>query len=493
MSEKLRTYLQTESAVQRYNAFQFFEHLQRDIGLSYVLAAITLKDGIPSCLGLEGHWLTSTDFLRHVHRALQRPEPQGVIGERRLRSTSLDSNANHRQHRLRKAIVDSLNRHGYHDPSQTFFVSTTIEFNSGYLFAILGLPKTLTDHVPTLRRTGVSPGERLFTPVSSSLINTATHEFLAWSVSDSLNGEPVGRRPPFEPHSLWRLSGKNFMKNIGSRVSPLMILGMHRLFESMNDVSTLYYEGAAATGGIILADKNNSRVDCQIKFKREIDLDHSRASRKLLELTSNELSLLSNSEHIYGLGKLKNYTKSEESAFSIRFLGHNHWRLAHVDRPLMDVQYGIPSIPKDDIDTNHIVSALRKAFVDCTKECTDNLAALIREASQAHHGTILLISSDAQKESLRLANQSTVVAPFKLTSDILRHLTRIDGAIVVSPEGICFAFAAILDGKSTKRGDSGRGARYNSAIRYVDGRKKPCLAVVVSEDGGIDFVTRSTQ
>ncbi|MDG6027352.1 MAG: hypothetical protein E3K40_11715 [Candidatus Brocadia sp.] len=41
---------------------------------------------------------------------------------------------------------------------------------------------------------------------------------------------------------------------------------------------------------------------------------------------------------------------------------------------------------------------------------------------------------------------------------------------------------------ANETGDSGRGARYNSAIRYVGTSKYPCIAIVISEDGGVGFI-----
>jgi hypothetical protein len=38
------------------------------------------------------------------------------------------------------------------------------------------------------------------------------------------------------------------------------------------------------------------------------------------------------------------------------------------------------------------------------------------------------------------------------------------------------------------KGNPSRGARFNSAIRYIDGDTGSCLAIVVSADGTVDFV-----
>jgi hypothetical protein len=121
-----------------------------------------------------------------------------------------------------------------------------------------------------------------------------------------------------------------------------------------------------------------------------------------------------------------------------------------------------------------------------TEPDIDRLVALIRAAEEESHGTLLVITESAASEAMRLSSQGTPIAPCTLTPELLRHVTPIDGAIILSPDGVCHGIATILDGRATE-GDPGRGARFNSAVRYVEATS-PCLAVVVSEDGGIDFV-----
>jgi hypothetical protein len=75
-----------------------------------------------------------------------------------------------------------------------------------------------------------------------------------------------------------------------------------------------------------------------------------------------------------------------------------------------------------------------------------------------------------------------------MSPELLRHVTPIDGAVLLSPDGYCHAIGTILDGIASTKGDPSRGARYNSAVRYVESTPSPCLAVVVSEDGRVDYV-----
>jgi hypothetical protein len=73
----------------------------------------------------------------------------------------------------------------------------------------------------------------------------------------------------------------------------------------------------------------------------------------------------------------------------------------------------------------------------------------------------------------------------------LDHLLGIDGALLVDPNGDCHAIGVILDGTASSHGNPGRGARYNSAVRYVESafdRGIQTLAIVVSADGGVNYV-----
>lgn len=77
------------------------------------------------------------------------------------------------------------------------------------------------------------------------------------------------------------------------------------------------------------------------------------------------------------------------------------------------------------------------------------------------------------------------------TEALQRGFADIDGATLFSPDGTCHAAGVILDGKAGMHGDSARGARFNSAWRYVDSsadRGIPTLAIVVSEDGMVDLI-----
>jgi hypothetical protein len=113
---------------------------------------------------------------------------------------------------------------------------------------------------------------------------------------------------------------------------------------------------------------------------------------------------------------------------------------------------------------------------------------LVQVASGQEHGTMLVIHADAEGESDRLGGQAVKVSPVSLGEQSLFAASRIDGAVLISPDAKCHAIGVILDGIAGESGDPARGARFNSAARYVDAHRAKCLILVVSEDGSIEIV-----
>jgi hypothetical protein len=87
------------------------------------------------------------------------------------------------------------------------------------------------------------------------------------------------------------------------------------------------------------------------------------------------------------------------------------------------------------------------------------------------HGTMMVISDRAETESGRLSRQSTLIEPRELTEWEIQAVSSIDGAVLFRHSGICHAIGVILDGLETEKGYPARGARYNSAVRYLSTRE----------------------
>ena len=265
--------------------------------------------------------------------------------------------------------------------------------------------------------------------------------------------------------------------------------GLHGLFEACNIISSLRYEGAEGIGKMLVARRGHPNIEVTLALLYPIRIRDYRAVRKLLEMSSDEISLLSDSGYIYGLGKIVGlYDQRTEDLFLIRFVRHYTWELLHGEHFLMRVIYGQPELPKTSIDKCKFETDIKRIFVAVTLKEITQLWELVLEATRQKHGTMVVVSTGAKKEAKRLENQATIIDPIKLTLPIMKVITTIDGAVIIDPNSTCYAIGAILDGLASQKGTPARGARYNSAIRYVETSEYPCMAIVVSEDGSIDLI-----
>lgn len=262
------------------------------------------------------------------------------------------------------------------------------------------------------------------------------------------------------------------------------------LLSFANAIASSRYEGAASEGRLIICQTNHADILAKIKLRNPIDIYNYRGIRKLLEVSSNQMALLCNVESVWGLGiPLDTYNPALENLFEIHFSEHHTWELVHAENIMLRVRYRQPRFPRSRFDRELFRSHVYQLF-QVDQVTSDRLILAVEAAIKQRHGTMLVITPEAKQETVRLAAQSTAIEPVIITKEIISHVSCIDGAILISPDGIIHSFGVILDGKSTENGNSIRGARYNSAIRYVDGERSrniDCLALIVSEDGYVDL------
>lgn len=256
------------------------------------------------------------------------------------------------------------------------------------------------------------------------------------------------------------------------------------IFEICNIISSLKYEGKEGIGKILFAPKSNKSVDVKISLSLPVLIRDFRTVRKLLELASERLWLLCDYTKIYGLGGIE----KSEGLFMVNFSTHYSWELQQGKNILMRLSYGQPYLPGLQIDEEKFKSDVKRIFQGISDDDIINLWKLIIVATQQKSGTMVVVSQGAFDEAERLEEQCIKVKPVKITPDIMAQITSIDGAVLLSPQAYCYAIGVILDGLASKKGTPSRGARYNSAVRYIESSQYPCIAVVVSEDGLVDLI-----
>ena len=400
------------------------------------------------------------------------PDVQGVLWEQKVKIVDAT-----------RKIVDEKSSDTEHRAFPTL-----PEFMHGHcVFLILQISNDALESHYRLTKNAARPY-----PSQTSLIYETIVHFLSESLTP-LKILSEGRAAPIH----FRDHGNNAMREAGYWL--MYTVGKATgngasddLFRAFNVISSLQYEGDEGIGRIVICRQNHPNVDTVVRLRNRIALSNYRAIRKMLEMASNDICLLCDVKGIFGLGRVNAaaYNRKSESLFVVEFSHGQQWELEHADSILMLVKYGVPGLPAKPINEDKFRLELMSKYPQLDTTMADCLWDLVVEASKQKSGTTLVISDHANDEAERLKNQSTLIDPTLLTKELILPLSSIDGALLMDPEATCYSVGVILDGMATKKGDPGRGARYNSAIRYLEyatKEKHSCLIVVISEDGAINL------
>ena len=329
-----------------------------------------------------------------------------------------------------------------------------------------------------------------------SLLDTIIYETLSY-INECILGmilkEDVFDRSQSE---LIKQSGRSLLQNILKNEQAL------NPFEKFNKISSLTYEKSFSDGKILLLNAETADamatqhiIKTLVQFDEKIPLSSTRHIRKILELSKSEIYLLSDGEYLYSTIEFSLPHDSTYNFYTIEFNNFSSWQLNHNGNKLMQVTHEEVYIPKPKVSFFVFSQEVKKIFPELESKKILNLYRLTLEALKQVKGTIIVVSKNARSEAYRLRNQGFLIDAISLTPSIIRSITSIDGAVMMDLEGFCHGIGFILDGIATEKGDPSRGARYNSAIRYVETiTKNPeysnCFAIVISEDGDVDMISQ---
>lgn len=396
-----------------------------------------------------------------------------------------DAFAEERYHKRAKlqsqaSAMNKILNEKYIQQNQLFFVARPVEIRGYLVYVILQLNNDEVSNIPSLTKNS-SRGTKIYT----SFFEATVSEFLR-SCTEVLNIPNIG-----EDLHVLRRNGEEFIKSGAETFLNSLFFqykGKLGLYESFNLISSQYYEGEEVKGGIIFGDNNNAALKQVIEFKEPINLSQHRTIRKLLEMTNERTYLLADGEMVYGLGCIEGYDSTLEEIFIIKFQKHFLWQLIHANEILMEVEYRQPRISKEKVNRETFVDIFYRIFSEVNEEEINMVWNTIISASDQKHGTMVVITNKAKEEAKRLGSQCLKIAPTYIDSEIIALVTSIDGAVLMEPTGHCVALGVILDGIATNKGDSSRGARFNSALRYLETQTNECLIIVISEDGYINLI-----
>ncbi|MCP4133665.1 MAG: hypothetical protein GY754_22040 [bacterium] len=397
---------------------------------------------------------------------------------------------------LHHLICEELNKFDIENNFSTF-VYQPIIYKKYLYFIVVQLNKAREKTHYQVQMEKINDNYRLFT----SLVDASIEKFFRDSsilLINSLSRSESHVIADENEDEIIRWAGEAFTQSIiynsidteSSKIKEQSFRELKNFHEDCNIISSMMYEGNIPNGKITVVPHPHPNINEELVLKTPVLLSNHRAIRKLLETLAENTYLLYRAGFIYAIGSMiKSYESGAERLFTITFLKHSTWSLAHGNNIIMTVEYGMPKLIYKKVDNDKIFKQIEKAFPKVTDVEIGRLLQLINKSTLQTNGTILIIASNADKESERLKNQSILFEPFLLSPERLLQLTNIDGAVLLSPPGICFAIGAILDGTATEKGNRSRGARYNSAVRYIEQRKRPAIAIVVSEDGMVDIIS----
>ncbi|GGE97138.1 DNA integrity scanning protein DisA nucleotide-binding domain protein [Hymenobacter cavernae] len=391
---------------------------------------------------------------------------------------------------LRMAVQEALDTLETPMSKRQSFAGWPVEIGSFYVVTVLQVNRRALRTYPSLQPNRYYLNGR---PLAFSLLQSAILRFseeCGKALSELEPGSSMMERAR-EKDELLRAAGRLLMD------TPAQALSVNpnaaKLFDTCNTISSLRYEGAEGVGKLLLAQRRHPNVEEVFALTCPTPLTDYRAVRKLLEMTTPDISLLADGENVYALGRLVGtYDDSREDLFVVNFINHYAWELQHDSKVLMRASYGLPTLPRTRLNRSRFRKDLKRTFGLTDHAKVERLWDVVSEASRQKHGTLVVVTTEALAEADRLKLQCTLIEPVPLTPLITRLVTAIDGAVLIDPEAYCYSIGVILDGKASMRGrgNSTRGARYNSAIRYVESSPYPCMAIVVSEDGLVDVITK---
>lgn len=356
-----------------------------------------------------------------------------------------------------------------------------------YVTPIIQIPNDTFEKFPPLLSKSVDENQQGHG--FRSLIHAAMYAVLREATEELHNPDP-GRfthGSMRDSEEIIRIAAKDFLHTAGLSIERRYI---HTdIFDALNLVSSLMYEGAKGIGQLILVDPDNEAVEFLAKFVEPVPFREPRWVRKVLQMAASGVGIIANSQYIYGLGRLKeSHDPSVQDAFTVDFIDHYHWQLYCGNQALLLSQYAVPKLPQEPFDKAAFLANYARLFPLSSQDSGLHLWNLLITQSSQEHGSMIVVAEDAASEANRLCKQGTSIVPTKLTESLLRSVSGIDGTILLDPAGLCHAIGIILDGEATDECTPSRGSRYNSGVRYVQTSGTRRLAIVVSDDRTVDII-----
>lgn len=344
---------------------------------------------------------------------------------------------------------------------------------------------------------------KLFPCFYGTFYELITREYLKTFVSGVANN--LFAQPVSLPVTILSIAGVRYIAFWGRLISPDdRYGGVDDFALNINRISELAYETREIYGRIIFCDRELPDDVMLFKFKTPYSLHNHKLVRKLIQIVEGGYCLAATYDKIYGIisdDNINEYRERADRLFSVSFVRERIWKLDYLgnlaDEPytVFSSEYENYKYAKRELDEERVVHAFMRFNEDVDIEV---ITAIIASAMRQKHGTMIVFSKEAEAEADRLGKTCIPLkTPINLADSenakLVQFMTSIDGAVMCDENGICHAIGVILDGFTSPDAESqediSRGARHNSAYRYLYKNKGKCIIVILSEDGDISLIS----
>ncbi|MBO5474596.1 MAG: hypothetical protein J6A08_12560 [Lachnospiraceae bacterium] len=319
--------------------------------------------------------------------------------------------------------------------------------------------------------------------------------------------------------------------------------------EVLIELSAEKYEGSESEARIYFCDEEgtgrgdgcgstDSNIVCTLDDKgkeyRIIRSENRRMIRKMMEISkTGTIHLLAHK--VKEIDPETRETKDEycqimklmkgrdDRGLYVKFSGFLCWSIVSDGKEEIIYNHGQYILNQSDKKNEYMakIEGLKNEIEECVKESTlpgnndgieihteitklleewfagGKLERLIEALLKQKHGTSVILTC-CRKEAERLCdmNRGTLLqdnstmcwSNEEWDKDKLLGVTNIDGALFMDLDKTCIAMGVIVDGDAKKKGDVGKGARYNSVSNYVEQQETGVfLGIIVSEDGMVEL------
>lgn len=374
-----------------------------------------------------------------------------------------------------KAIAEAIQESGKYE-GLSFFVSGSAPIEGYEVHTCIGIPIESLESVP--RFTNPIKDDHFGPHIEDSFVHAIVHTCLGRATR--------ALYLPYPGESLTELGDRtDIVRSSADRFVSGITYALTQqpsdLFRFANEISSLTYERSGAKGQLVVTGLDNLANKLKVTIENPVRLGETRIVRKMLELSDDTRALLTDGQVVYGLGECS----SAPDVARISIEGHAKWSLSVDDRTLIRATYEHAMLPRQILDKDIFRDVAQRTVAGVEVE---RIWDIFQCALDNGHGTTIVVSENPVSEVDRLGQEALSIKPEFLDHKDVARLGLIDGAIVLGPEGRCYAFGVILDGLATSSGDRARGARFNSSIRYQRTLQIGTMVIVISDDGTVDLI-----